>query len=111
MENKNQFVICWSKVLLKLDLEVIEVSTQKLGIKTNLDVLPLLKNFGGKNGMLLFPDGSMVLQHHQILSEQGFGYSVTSCPKSADESLELFLISMLKDWTWTGAQSEKPEWL
>ncbi len=106
-----QYIVCWSKALSKLELDLVEITTQELGINMSYDVLPLLQNFGGEKGMLLFPEGTKVLPVHHLLSEQGYGYSVVDCPISFGENLQDNLILLLKDWTWTGARCSKPEWL
>ena len=111
MENIKHYYACWSNALSKLDIRVAEISAEELGIKSSFETLPLLKNFGGKNGMLLFPDGSKVLPHHDILLDQGYCYSVIGSPSLEIENFESDLISLLKDWSWTGAQCDKPRWL
>lgn len=111
MEEMNEYIACWSSALSELNIIVDEMFLQELGVKTLLGKVPLLKNFGGKNGMVLFPSGTMVLALHQLLLDQGYGYSVIDCPNSPIESYKNDLVLLLKDWSWTGAESEKPEWL
>lgn len=106
-----QYLENWSESLSCLDLEITKVSSDELGIKSGFSFLPLLKDFGGSEGMILFPEGTRVLSYHTALSNLGYGYSVIESPSQNDDWSPDKLMEMLSDWGWTGVDEERPVWL
>jgi hypothetical protein len=70
----------------------------------------LLRQFGGRNGMLLVTDYALVRPHADRLVELGYGYSCLSEPKSLHEEDDEAFVDMLRDWGWSGDGSP-PAWL
>jgi len=70
----------------------------------------LVKNFGGRSGMIIVEDFSAVRDHTVALWDLGYGYSTLS-PPSSDEYDRDSIVDMLTDWGWSGDEANRPSWL
>lgn len=70
----------------------------------------LLKNFGGRLGMLVFSTGAAVAPHGDALFDEGYGISVLHEPEEVKYDRDSF-VRMLSDWSWTGPPNERPAWI
>lgn len=74
-----------------------------------VEAAALLKNFGGKNGTVIFGDSREALTYGPFLVELGYGYSAMSW---SDLRYSPDIIKgILAEWTWTGSASQRPIWL
>ena len=66
----------------------------------------LLRDFGGRCGMLLVTDFSVIKLHTDVLVDLGYGYSRLFEDQPGDDES---LMDMLADWGWSG-EGAPPEW-
>ncbi|MCI5044917.1 MAG: hypothetical protein MRY72_09485 [Aquisalinus sp.] len=101
----------WIEFCGKLGLEFELVCTDEIDISIDLNEVFLFKYFGAENGMLLFPDNTIIFHSSAAIIEKGYGYSVISAPVSSSSYDIQGMIEVLNDWEWTGPDSQKPEWI
>ncbi len=111
MTSIEQYFENWSKPLSYLGVGITKVGRDELGIESEFLFLPLLKDFGGTKGMILFPEGTKALSYHASLSDRGYGYSVIESPSQTGDWSPDELMDILRDWCWTGVEGERPIWL
>jgi hypothetical protein len=99
----------WTDQASRYGLSVAIPFTVSLDNAT-LTVPVLLRQFGGRNGMLLVTDYALIRPHADRLVEWGYGYSCLSDPKSPHEEDDDAFVDMLRDWGWSGGGSP-PAWL
>jgi hypothetical protein len=78
------------------------------GTKIRADVL--LRNFGGRNGTLIFTSTNGVAPYGDQLCNLHYGVSVLEEPGTANYDRDVF-VDMLSEWEWTGSEAAKPNWI
>lgn len=93
----------------ELGLEVVSpyVITDTSGESVTFPAL--LPKFGSQKGMLVLPI-PYSKKSVELATANGFGYSGIEYSSESTGDRESF-IDMLRDWSWTGAKEETPEWL
>jgi hypothetical protein len=110
---KSKLLEKWEKARDDLGLEIVAPFEVELSDKTKVCANFLVKNFGAKNGMLIFTDYAIVRPYHNELSSLGYGFSVLDEPRNAANEIYVCedFIEMLSDWGWSGDKALKPEWI
>jgi hypothetical protein len=100
----------WATAAADLGLEIIAPFRLTLpdGRKLEFDVL--LKNFGNTNGMLLTSDHD-VFDYGKAIVGLWYGYSIMGQPDESEAYDRESIIEVLADWTWSGPDANKPDWL
>ena len=103
----------WLEASKGLGLEIVPNYSLIMPNDSVLEAVFLLKNFGAKNGMLIFGRSKGVYKFGDYLvDEQGYGISILRVPKKlAKYDREGLIDDILKDWGWSGASDLEPEWL
>lgn len=99
----------WLKAQKDLGLTILLNHKVELNDKSFVKAEVLLKDFGAKNGMLLFCDFGYIKKYTKHLIDLGYGYSIlsgNSCNYNRDDFIE-----MLSDWGWSGDKDNEPNWL
>jgi hypothetical protein len=99
----------WRAIAHVLGINVKKISSTQCGLPSNWGEVVLLEKFGAENGMVLLPSGTPVLQHADAIAANGYGFSVIAPVEQSKEHLQS-LKEALRDWGWTGAESDRPEW-
>jgi len=109
-DHMTSFQRLWADRASRLRLSVAIPFTLSFG-RATLNVPVLLRQFGGRNGMLLVTDYEPIRPHADRVVELGYGYSCLSEPSSPTEADdEAALLHMLRDWGWSG-EGTQPTWL
>lgn len=99
----------WIKIAKVLSLEIIAPFEY---IANNGKILVcdvFLKGFGHSKGMLINSNSNVLDGFWEEVSESGYGFT-SYC---ADQEMEIDIqnyIEMLREWDWTGAEKERPNW-
>jgi hypothetical protein len=99
----------WAKAATDLGIEIIAPFEVEFPDGSKLRVAALVKNFGKRNGMLVDSDYEVLKPHIARIVENGYGYS--SGVGGAEEYDAHLIIEILRDWGWSGAESDKPSWI
>ncbi|MGN6726418.1 MAG: hypothetical protein ACTHLZ_10900 [Tepidisphaeraceae bacterium] len=75
-----------------------------------IEIPVLLKQFGGRRGMLLVTRYGLIRDYADRLVTMGYGYSCLSEPGSTSQTDDVGFVEMLQDWGWSGDAPE-PGWL
>lgn len=111
--DKSKLIEKWEAARDDLGLDIVAPYDAYLKNDTKLRAKLLVKNFGARNGTLVFTDLDLVWPHRDELSKLGYGYSVLDEPTSkTDEAYDRDLfIDMLSEWEWLGDEASRPNWL
>jgi hypothetical protein len=103
----------WQAARDDLGIEIIAPYTVGLPGGHTLTAKLLVKQFGHRNGTLIFTNAEEVWSHRKDLAAFGYAYSVLEEPTSdTDERYDRdVFISMLSEWEWTGNEQEQPKWV
>ena len=111
--SKSKLLQEWETARDDLGLEIVAPYEVDLGNNGKLRAEILVKNFGGRNGTLIFTDEDKFWKYHEQLSALHYGTSVLDEP--TDEDNEIYdrdsFIEMLSEWEWTGEAGAKPGWV
>ena len=100
----------WKNAATQLGLQV-EVPFVLCVASGELEVPVLLKDFGDRQGMLIFTNWNAFAPFAEESARMGYGYSCLSEPR-VDELGDGYtkgVVGMLEDWGWAGNGSP-PEW-
>ena len=101
----------WKLASHDLDLEMIENFVLKISSSAQINSALLLKNFGDKNGMLIIRDYNEAEPYLEDIEEAGYGFCIMKDPPyKHDFYSKESIIEVLRDWGWTGPESERPDW-
>lgn len=100
-------VQAWKRVAVELGFSVEAPCDVTLTDGTHVKATAHLKDFGGRNGMIVDPVWAILKPHAQALEASGYGYSCVTLDQSSDRAS---IIEVLSDWTWTGV-GPAPAWL
>ena len=101
----------WEAVCDDLGVEIVAPFCVEIGNNVTIHAELLVKHFGAPNGMLIVTDYDLIEPHVKQLLKAGYGFSVLE-ELSADESYDReTYVRMLSDWTWSGPEDQKPEWI
>lgn len=101
----------WRMVSTRLELELTIPFSLEISADVVLNACFLIKNFGARNGMLIFKDYSEVKPYLHEIQRRGYGFSILDEP-SEHEKIDINdYICVLEDWGWFGNQDKKPSWL
>lgn len=99
----------WEQARDDLGLEIVIPFKLDLENGVTIHAELLVKNFGGRNGMLIVKKYDIVKDNLTEIQKLGFGFSVL------DESWQPYdraaMIDMLSDWEWAGLTAETPNWI
>ncbi len=101
----------WKAAEDDLQLEIVAPFEVSLAPTKKLAAELLVKNFGDRNGMLVFTNYDVVKPHREQLQNLGYGYSVLEKPKENEDYVREDFIDLLSDWGWTGDRSMRPKWI
>ncbi len=101
----------WIEFSRQLGLEFELIPTDEFGLTLDQSEVFVLRNFGAKNGMILFPNNTRALHISSVLTEKGYGYSVITAPRAGSSDEIEGMIEVLNEWEWTGRDNEQPDWL
>ena len=111
--SKSKLVEKWEAARDDLGLDIVVPYEVDLGNNVKLQAKLLVRNFGARNGILVFTDMDLVWPHRNELSNLGYGYSVLDEP--TDKTNEAYdrdlFIDMLSEWEWTGGEATRPSWI
>jgi hypothetical protein len=110
MTQQSAFVSYWQYAAADLALDVIAPFTVSLA-NASFEIPVLLRNFGGRLGMLLTTDYEQLKPFAATLVDAGYGYSVLSEPAVGEAYSREGIIEVLADWGWSGPAHERPGWL
>lgn len=99
----------WKEIAQALGINVKKISGAQCGLPGEWGDVVVLESFGAKKGIVLLPFGTGVLQHADAIAANGFGFSVIEPAWPSTGSLNS-LKEALREWGWTGADSDRPEW-
>jgi hypothetical protein len=71
----------------------------------------LVRNFGAPNGMLIVEGMDAINAYLDEVAECGYGFCVMREAELNHEYDRSSAIDMLSDWTWSGADADKPTWV
>ena len=99
----------WQMIAGDLGLDLVVPFDFEVPDGSIVEAVALLKNFGGKNGTVIFDDGQKALTYGPHLVELGYGFSTMSWsdPQYRPDVIK----EMLAEWTWTGPENRRPSWL
>ncbi len=106
----SQLTELWKIAAGDLGLDVQIPFSLELASGTRVEAHLLLRRFGNINGMLVITDFSAVAHVWREIVDAGYGFSTLSEPRKDDTYDREHFIEMLCDWSWTGPESERPEW-
>ena len=101
----------WKAAEHDLGLEIVTPFEVNLAPTQKLVAEFLVKNFGDRNGMLVFTNYDVVKPHREQLQNLGYGYSVLEKPKENEDYVREDFIDLLSDWGWTGDRAMRPKWI
>lgn len=107
MAEESAFVSYWQQAATDLGLEIVAPFTVNLadGI---LDVPVLLRNFGGRLGLLLTTDYQQLEPFESEVVDAGYGFAVLSEPMAGETYSRKDILEVLSDWGWAGSDHERP---
>lgn len=101
----------WNRIALELGLSVAEDYEVILDSGSRIEAPVLVRNFGGKAGMLLVCEYAQVKPYLAEIANAGYGFAVmTGEPDDSEAVNRSELIDVLRDWGWTGAPDRAPDW-
>jgi hypothetical protein len=103
-------VEAWTAAARDLGLDIVAPFDLALPSGTRIRVPLLLRQFGAREGMLLVADSKILKEAEDELVESGYGYSVLGGGGYEQYARDMF-IETLRDWGWSGLESEQPRWL
>ena len=106
---KSKLLREWETARDDLGIEIIAPYEVDLGNNVKIRAEILVRNFGGRNGTLIFTNSDVFWPCRDQLCNLGYGYSVLEEPKETYDR-EIF-IEMLSEWEWDGDEAKKPIWL
>lgn len=101
----------WNTASADLGIEIVAPFEVVLASGECIKVHLLVPHFGAAKGMLLLTDYSLIEDHTSEIIQAGYGFSVFSEPEASEEYDRDSYIEVLRDWGWSGPESEKPAWL
>jgi len=103
----------WRKISQALSLDIIEQYILQFDSGSSIKSEFLLKNFGDEHGMLIIKDFQQIEDNEIEFDVAGYGCCVMNDIASAitSEIDPYDYIEVLRDWGWTGPESERPDWL
>jgi hypothetical protein len=110
MTDQSSFVSYWQRAAADLGLEIVAPFTVRVA-DASFEIPVLLRNFGGRLGMLLTTDYQQLKLFASALVDAGYGYSVLSDPNAEETYSREGILEVLTDWGWTGSDHERPAWL
>lgn len=96
----------WSAAAGRLGVELRGPLTVTLPDGRELEAHMLVPHFGTDKGTLVFSDG---LADYRGLIALGYAYSVFDATGQASSVEDL--VEVLSDWSWCGAEHDRPGWL
>jgi len=96
----------WEQVSKDLDITV-DVNVLVPGLEKLGPVPALLRDFGGKNGMIVVEDYDAIEMYVDEILEKGYGFSTVAADDCYCRS---DAIEMLQDWGWS-READVPPWL
>jgi hypothetical protein len=103
-------VLFWQRVAEDLDVDIVTPFEATFSDGSRLRVSALVKNFATTRGMLVNADYDVLEPHKHKIVESGYGYS-SNLGGPPDQYERSSMIDVLKDWGWSGAADQKPDWL
>lgn len=101
----------WKRAAIELAIDVVAPFSLKVANDTIiLDACFFVKNFGAKNGMLIFNDYSEIKPYINDIKLKDYGFSIIDEPTKEGEFFIEDYMDVLSDWGWTGDDSERPIW-
>ena len=107
----NKLIEIWKKAAQDLGLDLQTPFSLQLPSGTQINATLLVRNFGARNGMLIFTRSQEVWDARSELADQGYGFSVWSVPGMDEVYVRNGYIEVLSDWGWAGPPGKKPTWL
>lgn len=107
----NRLLTIWETAAKDLGLEITAPFHLTLPSGTQVEALFLVKNFGADNGMLVLMDFNEVKSCINEIISEGFGFSILDEPVENELYSRQDFIELLEDWSWSGAEKNKPMWL
>jgi hypothetical protein len=103
-------VEAWTEAGRDLGLEIVAPFEVSLASGTRIRVPVLLRHFGAREGMLLVAESKIIWEARDEIVESGYGFSVLGGSSFEQYARDTF-IEVLRDWGWSGPESEQPGWL
>ena len=107
--SRSQLLKEWEMTRDDLKIDIVAPYELDLGNGTIVKADVLVKDFGGRNGMLVFTNESTFWQYHDTLSKLHYGVVLLEEP--SDPYDHEVMMEMLSDWGWTGDETKKPDWI
>lgn len=101
----------WAEAARDLNLNIEAPFSVCLENGELLNAAFVVREFGDKNGMLVFRDSSQVSNYGNRITDLGFSYSIIREPKNKVNYCKETFVNILSDWGWTGPHEEEPDWL
>jgi len=107
----------WEVASKDLKFKIIAPFSLTLTDGTTITAAFLVKHFGANKGTLVFTEGNdEVYSGCNKLVKEGYGCSVLTEAEegeqySDDKNSPIGFIEILREWGWTGPESDKPTWL
>lgn len=101
----------WKAAEDDLGLEIVAPFEVCLASTQNLVAKFLVKNFGERNGMLVFTDYEAIKPHQEQLHDLGYGFSILESQHENEVYTREDFIDLLSEWGWTGDIAMKPKWI
>jgi hypothetical protein len=109
--NESKLLLRWRRAAQDLGFEVSGPVYVSLPSGVCIQAPLLVHRFGGKSGMLVLSDFSVVRDLTEELVRFGYGYSIMSEPMPEEGYSPEEFIDILADWGWSGSDQERPSWL
>ncbi|MCK9460447.1 MAG: hypothetical protein M0R80_12480 [Proteobacteria bacterium] len=100
----------WRAAARDLGLEIVAPYRCVLPSGAQLNARLLLKHFGYTRGMIVVTDYSVIADIWKEVGDAGYGFSTLSEPEESVEYDRDSFIDMLRDWGWSGLESQRPKW-
>ncbi len=101
----------WQLASEDLGIQVVAPFSLILSSGNQIKVALLVRNFGANKGMLIVGKNSEINPYTDELIREGYGYSVLGDPRAGEQYSKEVFIELLREWEWTGTETQKPVWL